>query len=125
MPKVFIAEDDPGLSRMYERAFHLGGYEVEMEKDGKVAIERLAAMQEKPSVIVLDQHMPGATGGEVLKAIKGDASLAHIPVAILTNSVTLDSQEEFMALGANLFMVKLNTEVKQVVDQVNFLLGRK
>jgi CheY-like chemotaxis protein len=124
MPKVLIAEDDPELSRMYERAFHLSGYEVEMANDGKIALERLRTMEEKPSAVVLDSHMPNASGTDVLKAMKEDPALAHVPVAILTNSVKSDSEEAFMALGANLFMVKLNTDIKAVVDKINTLLGR-
>jgi DNA-binding response OmpR family regulator len=57
MAKLFIAEDDPLMSRMYERAFRLGGHELTMAFDGEEALASLGKMDPKPALIILDVMM--------------------------------------------------------------------
>jgi len=124
MHTVFIVEDNKDLSRMYERAFRLNNFEVEVAFDGAVALERLQTMKGKPSVILLDIIMPNMSGIDVLRAIKQDDTLKHIPVAILTNSLKKENTELFLSLGASAYIIKLENDAKDVVDRIAKLLTK-
>ena len=123
MPSAFVIEDNPELCRMYERVFHLDGYSVEIVSDGKVALDRLKEMKEKPSVVLLDGVLPSLSGSDVLREMKVYPTLLHIPVVILTNSFRQDDEKLFLSLGASLFLIKFDTEVKDVLKKVNILIG--
>jgi len=40
MAKILIVEDDPLMSRMYQKIFTFEGYEVEMAGDGEDGLEK-------------------------------------------------------------------------------------
>ena len=120
--KIFMAEDDPLMIRMYERAFRLNGYELEMASDGEEAVSKLQKMAPKPTLILLDVMMPKLSGFDVLRAIKQDANLKNVPVIMLTNLAGQEDAEKALALGAVLYLVKSQYNPKQVVDKVKEMI---
>ncbi len=123
MTKIFIAEDDPLMARMYEKAFRLSGYEVEEAHDGEAAIAKLRAMKPKPTLVILDIMMPKASGFDVLRQMKEDADLKNVPVVILTNLSGKDDAEKGLELGAVTYLVKSQYDPKQVVDKMKEILA--
>jgi two-component system alkaline phosphatase synthesis response regulator PhoP len=122
MAKLFIAEDDPLMSRMYERAFKASGHEVVMAGDGEAALATLTAATPKPDVILLDVMMPKMSGFDVLRKVKEDANLKSIPVIMLTNLAGEKDAEKGLELGAVLYLVKSEYNPKQVVDKVDEII---
>lgn len=59
-----------------------------------------------PAVVLLDLNLPGTGGREVLREIKTDASLRHIPVVILTTSDDRSDVEYCYAHGASGYLTK-------------------
>lgn len=59
-----------------------------------------------PELLVLDIKMPRMNGYEVLKALKGDASLRDLPVLIITTSADDRDRQACLALGAAGYLVK-------------------
>jgi CheY-like chemotaxis protein len=60
----------------------------------------------KPCFILLDLNMPRLDGREVLKVIKADEKLRHIPVVILTTSKAEEDIFKTYDLGANSYITK-------------------
>ena len=120
--KIFLVEDDPLMIRMYEKAFKLSGYEIEMAFDGEEAIAKLKTMDPRPT-LVLDIMMPKLSGFEVLKHIKQDPKLKAIPVVALTNLAGKEDAEKALGLGAVLYLVKSQYDPKQIVDKVKEILA--
>ena len=118
MTKFFIAEDDQLMSRMYERAFRLSGYEPIIVHDGEEALKKLGEMNPKPNVIILDVMMPKISGFDVLAKIKQDSTLKNIPTVILTNLASKEDGEKALALGAALYLIKSDYNPRQVVEKV-------
>lgn len=118
MEKIFIAEDDPLMVRMYERVFKLSNYEVEMAFDGEEAISKLKTTKIKPAIILLDIMMPKMSGFDVLKIIKADNEFKNIPVIVLTNLAGKEEAEKGLQLGAVSYLVKSEYEPKEVVKIV-------
>lgn len=88
---VLMVEDDPDdvfLTREALRASRLR-MNLQVVGDGVEAMRYLRASRDEhrpPSLVLLDLNLPRMDGREVLMDIKGDPSLAHIPVVILTTS---------------------------------------
>ncbi len=118
MKKIFIVEDNKELQRAYERAFRLNGYETHTASDGKKALESLHRLKEKPAIILLDVMIPSLSGLDVLRSIKADPHLKNIPVIILTNSFNEGNADLFLALGASMYLVKIENAAKDLIGKV-------
>src|SRR5690606_22719990 len=59
---VLVVEDEPATREMLERVLRKGGWQVEFARNGRVALEMVAART--PSLIVLDLMMPEMDGFE-------------------------------------------------------------
>lgn len=123
MSKIFLVEDDPLVSRMYERVFKLEGYEVEGAFNGEEAVSKLALMTSLPTVILLDILMPKMSGFDFLRHIKQQPNFSSIPVIVLTNLAGVDDAEKALAMGAVLYLVKSQYDAKQVVKKVEEIVG--
>jgi CheY-like chemotaxis protein len=81
------------------------GHQAVMACSGVEAIERLAV--EAFDVVLLDIHMPGMTGLEVIDRVRrGEAPQRDVPVIALTADVYSRRPAEYLALGFNDFMSK-------------------
>lgn len=118
-----MAEDDPLMGRMYDRAFRASGFELEMATDGEAAIAKLKQLETLPTLIILDVMMPKKNGFEVLAEVKLDERLKHIPVVMLTNLAGEADAEKALSLGAVLYLVKSQYDPKEILDKVKEILA--
>ncbi len=80
-------------------------------RDGSEALDYLHLQAEHggegfPAVMLLDIKMPKVSGIEVLREIRSDPALKHIPVVMLTSSKEGPDLAQCYALGANAYVVK-------------------
>jgi DNA-binding response OmpR family regulator len=101
-PRVLIIEDEPRIGAFLSRGVQSGGFEVMLAEDGEVGL--FLACNEPYDVVVLDVHLPGKDGIEVLAAIR--AARPGIPVIILTGQDTPEVRERAVAAGAATFITK-------------------
>ncbi|MBP7006511.1 MAG: response regulator [Candidatus Pacebacteria bacterium] len=120
---LFLAEDDPLMSRMYERAFSSSGFDLKVAFDGDEAINLLKSMDPKPTVAMLDIMMPKKSGYDVLRSIKADPVLKNIPVILLTNLAGQKDAEKGLELGAVLYLIKSQYSPKEIVDKVKEIVA--
>jgi CheY-like chemotaxis protein len=59
-----------------------------------------------PDLFIFDISMPGLDGFELLKRVKGDARLQHVPAVMLTTSDRAGDRQRSAALGASGFQIK-------------------
>lgn len=121
--KIFIAEDDPLMIRLYERTFRLSGYEVEMANDGEEALAKLQKMESAPTLMLLDVMMPKMNGFDLLRQLKQDKKLKNVPVVMLTNLAGQADAEKALGLGAVLYLVKSQYDPKEVVEKVKEIIA--
>ncbi len=119
--KVLIVEDDPLMSRMYQKIFTFEGYEVVMAGNGEDGLEK--AKKDTPTIILLDVMMPKMNGLEMLEKLKLDPKSKSIPVIMLTNLAGEKDAENALSKGAVKYIVKSEYEPKQVVDMVKEILA--
>lgn len=121
MGKILIIEDDPLVSRMYDKVLSAEGFDVEIAKDGSEGIEKVKTV--KPDLVFCDIMMPRMNGIEVLEALKTDPETKDIPVVMLTNLAGTQDAEATLAKGAYAYMVKSEFKPKDVADKAKQILA--
>lgn len=99
---------------------------IDWVKDGAEALEYVFAegryshrnIDQRPKLILLDLKMPKVNGIEVLKKIRGDDRVKHIPVIVLTTS----KEEQDISEAYNLFV---NAYILKPVDFEGFVQAMK
>lgn len=81
-PTALIIEDDPDLVHIFAEALEQSGYKPTTVSEGKLALELLS--KTVPDIVVLDLHLPGVSGGEILQVIRADGRLSNTRVIIAT-----------------------------------------
>lgn len=79
---ALIVEDDPDLINIFARALEISGYTTHTVSTGEDAIKILAKIE--PDIVVLDLHLPGISGGEILQTIRADGRLSQTRVILAT-----------------------------------------
>jgi two-component system, NtrC family, sensor kinase len=104
-PKRILAVDD-SPTYIEELADHLrrDGYEVVKAKSGEDAIELLAV--EQVDCVLLDLMMPGLSGTETCRRIKGSPALRNMPLIMLTALEGPDAMVEGINAGADDYVSK-------------------
>ncbi len=100
-PVVLVVDDDPTVRDMTERFLTREGFSVVTADGGQEGLRLTRELH--PAAITLDVMMPDLDGWTVLAAIKGDPTLADIPVILMT---ILDEKNRGYSLGAADYMVK-------------------
>ena len=117
--RVLIADDsDAIVQRLTTLLADMGGVDV-VGRAGTVAEAAAAARDLAPDLVILDMHMPGGTGLDVLEGLRRDRVPAV--VVVLTNHPYPQYRERCLAAGARLFLDK-TSGFHQVRDVVESLL---
>jgi len=115
-PKVLVIEDDQRINKVYTVKLSVEGIKVATAIDGEEGLRKVYS--ELPDLIILDLMLPKKSGFEILKEIKADSRVKHIPVLILSNLAQEKEIDEGMALGADGYIVKSNVSIQQVVEKI-------
>lgn len=90
--------DDNVQIREIVRAFlSTHGYQVVQVEDGIKGLEMIHHL--KPNLVLLDLDLPGLSGLEVIKQVKGDPELSQIRIIAFTGSAIPDDRPELLAAG--------------------------
>ena len=120
--KILLVEDDSFLLGMYATKFEMENFKVIMAEDGEKAVR--LALKESPDIILLDIILPKINGFEVLRRLKANSAIAHIPVVLLTNLSQQDEIEQGLRMGAEDYLIKAHFMPSEVVDKIKKLLTK-
>lgn len=101
--KVLLVEDSKFQRTANGRALIRAGYDVVYAADGEEGLD--AAHQSLPDIILLDMMLPKMSGLDVLRALKADALLKHIPVIVLSG-LGQGNEAKLLKEGAAAFLMK-------------------
>src|SRR2546430_6458937 len=106
---ILLAEDDPQDVSKLNQALENDGVPARfyLVADGEEAVDYLRGEREFgdrnefpfPDVVVVNLHMPGMSGLDVLKWLKDHPSCAHVPTVMLSASGDENHIEEAYRLG--------------------------
>jgi two-component system chemotaxis response regulator CheY len=104
--KFLVVDDFATMRRIVRNLLkELGFANVEEAEDGVVALQKLRSSA-KFDFVVTDWNMPNMTGIELLRQIRADASLRHLPVLMVTAEARKENIIEAAQAGANGYVVK-------------------
>jgi len=116
--EIFIVDDDAGVRESLSMIFSLQGYDVIGLSDGASLLT--AARQRTPACIILDVHMPGRSGLDILKELNADAYGA--PILIISGQGDIAMAVDAIKNGALDFIEKpfdgqgVLRRVKEAID---------
>lgn len=102
--QILIAEDDTNIAELVKIILEAKGYSTMWAKDGREALK--IAEDSIPDLILLDVMMPKLNGYEVLKLLKENEGLQHIPVIFLTVKGETDSKVVGLRMGGHDYITK-------------------
>jgi signal transduction histidine kinase/CheY-like chemotaxis protein len=126
---ILVVEDNIDL-RNYISILLESTYNVLAVENGKEALEQLTANEtltkyRQPSLILSDIMMPVMDGIELLKAVKADDNLRHIPMVMLTARQNLDVKLEVLRIGVDDYLTKPFKEEELLVRIDNLITNSK
>jgi adenylate cyclase len=118
-----LVVDDSLLSRAaFSRSLQLEKYEVRLAESGAAALEQLRL--EPFDLVLLDVVMPEMDGFAVLRALKQDPALRHIPVLMISAGEEIENVARCIEMGAEDYLLKPPNPV-MLRARLNALIERK
>ncbi len=92
--KVLIADDNVTMRTMLERhVATIGKFDVDFAGNGNEALRFYR--QRHHDLVIIDNHMPGMNGVDVLRELKGDSFLEKTYVIMITGDVNRQLVERY------------------------------
>ncbi len=108
--KMLVVDDFSTMRRIVRNLLkELGFTNIDEAEDGVQALRKLRA--ERFDFVVSDWNMPNMTGIELLREIRKDATLKHLPVLMVTAEAKRENIIEAAQAGASGYVVKPFTAV--------------
>jgi len=101
--KILICDDEP-LLRQLMRVALIGDYAFEEAATVEESIERAEAF--RPDVALIDVMMPGGSGLEIIRHLKGDTELRHARCVVVSAFSGEADRREATDAGAEAFVAK-------------------
>jgi two-component system alkaline phosphatase synthesis response regulator PhoP len=118
--RFLVVEDHPTMREAMRLVLEGEGFMIEEASDGDAALAMVRS--NPPDLVFLDLNIPGASGTEVLSALKGDPATAGVRVIIVT-ATGEEGRERVISLGADEYFTKpfsplaMLTTVERVLDR--------
>ena len=102
---MLYIEDHAASRRLVEQVLSMLRPQIELHVATNARDGLTAAIEERPALILLDNRLPDATGGEVLRQLASSEATAAIPVVIISGD-SAKTGDELLAIGASEFLPK-------------------
>jgi DNA-binding response OmpR family regulator len=112
-PVILVVDDDVPILILMQSLLREFGFEPLTASSGNDAID--LARNRQPSLVLLDKHMPGMSGDDVIRALRDDAGMTRLPILILSGEPV--SKSELTALRADGAVLK-PFDVTALVEQI-------
>ncbi|HWP17663.1 MAG TPA: PAS domain S-box protein [Burkholderiaceae bacterium] len=118
--RMLYVEDNQINALLFEEAMKLAGHvELQIAEDGPSAFELVRHW--RPDVLVLDAHLPGMDGIEVLRQLRDRHGLAHVPAYMCSADAMPEDIERAMSAGFDGYWTK-PIEVSRVLAEIRRLV---
>jgi|LakMenEpi03Aug12_release.lakeMendotaPanAssembly.Ray.scaffolds.fasta_scaffold194384_2 two-component system sensor histidine kinase/response regulator len=103
---VMVVEDTMTQAMMIQHVLEKEKIQVTVARSGEKALKALADLEQGPDLVLCDVNMPGMSGYELCKKMKGDANLQKIPFVLLSTLVDSADLLPVIQCGADNFIYK-------------------
>ena len=101
--RILVVEDDPDIAELVEHHLSRAGYETSVVGTGTEALEQI---RRRPDLVVLDLMLPGLSGLEICRLMRGDPQTAAVPIIMLTARAEEEARVQGLELGADDYVTK-------------------
>ena len=119
MPRILIVDDEPEMVRGLEDNLRFEGYQTLSASDGVRGLE--LALSEAPDLVLLDIMMPGMSGWDVCRQMRGKG--LDVPVIMLTARGEEADRVLGLELGADDYVTK-PFSIRELLARVRAILRR-
>ena len=119
---ILCVDDDPRTLEQLIRSLEDAGFSVLIAENGTDALA--LAYTRKPSLILLDLHLPDIPGEEVCRRLRAHALTARTPIIMLTVKADEADKVRGLELGADDYVTKPFSEVL-LLARIRALLRRR
>jgi len=120
--RVLVVDDEPEIVAYLREALEGLGYEVSSARDGREALERVAAQQ--PDLILLDCVMPVMDGVAVCQALRLREATRFLPILMVTALTDVDSRVRAFESGVDDVVTK-PFQHRELFTRIHSALTRK
>ena len=103
-PTILIAEDTDDVAMMMCHLLENNNYSVTRAIDGQEALEML--QHELPDLLITDVAMPRMDGLELMRFIRNDDTMCHLPIIVASARVEDSERMEGISAGAEVYLTK-------------------
>lgn len=114
MARIILIDDGPVIGALVANAVMDAGHAIGWISDAMTALQVMR--QRPPQLAIIDCAMPGMSGVDLLRTMRSDGALCHVPVVMLT--ARQSDQDETIAYSAG-----ADDYLRKPVD-LDFLVGR-
>lgn len=119
--KILVIEDEPDIAKLVSYNLAQERFRVVTADDGEQALRIIE--REKPDLVVLDLMLPGLSGIELCKILRGRADTSKLPILMLTAKAGEADRVLGLELGADDYLAKPFSP-REMVARVRAILRR-
>ena len=101
---VLIIEDEEDAAELFAEMMRVSGFRVLKISNSAPALNMMAS--EKPDVVILDIMMPEISGLDILRQMRRDPELSHVPVVVVSAKSMPADIKNGMEAGAFTYLTK-------------------
>ncbi len=101
---ILVIEDEPGIQEVLKFSLGQHGHDVLVADDAESALGQLRGAL--PDLILLDWMLPGMSGIELARRMRGDARLKEVPIIMLTARTQENDKILGLETGADDYITK-------------------
>ena len=103
-PTIMLVEDEPAIQDLIQINLEMGGYRVLTHGSGEEALKHI--QHELPDLALLDWMLPGISGIELARKLRGDSRTKSLPIILLTARGAEEDKLKGLESGADDYITK-------------------
>jgi two-component system, OmpR family, phosphate regulon response regulator PhoB len=119
---ILVIEDEPAIQELIALNLEQAGSRVVMADSAEQALERI--QEELPDLVLLDWMLPGQSGLEFARRLRGDARTKKLPIIMLTARGEEEDKLRGLETGADDYITK-PFSVKELQARIKAVLRRR
>jgi len=121
-PTILVVEDEPAIQDLIQINLQIAGYRVLIHGNAEDAIKGI--QRELPDLVLLDWMLPGMSGVELARRLRGDARTKSLPIILLTARGEEQDKLKGLEEGADDYITK-PFSVREMEARIKALLRRR
>jgi EAL domain-containing protein (putative c-di-GMP-specific phosphodiesterase class I)/DNA-binding response OmpR family regulator len=112
---ILVVDDDDGIRRLFATTLQRAGFTTAEAANGNQAVELISSRSF--AAVLLDNHMPGMDGLELIRKLRGEDETATLPIILVTGASEVAERVQGLQAGASDYLTK-PVELDELVARV-------